>query len=257
MAMAFASCEKVIDVDTQDAEKKYVIEAVLADRRGTCKVVLTQTRNLDETNTFAGISGARVTITDNNGLPQVLEETGPGVYEAPALAGIPGHSYRLAVTVGNQVFTATTAMPAPVPIDSLFVTERKFFDETNKYATVVYRDPAGERNAYRFIQYLNGIEEATRFVRDDDANDGNVVQRTLLYFYDDDEEERGVKSGDSLRVDMLSISYPVYQYWYSLSESATGGNQSNTPGNPLTNIQGGALGYFSAHSVQTKTIVVP
>jgi hypothetical protein len=256
--LSLSSCEKVIDVDLNSAEKKYVIEANLTNQPGSAQVLLTQTKNFDENNAFNGISGAQVTIADNNDSPIMLAETAPGVYEAPALTGVPGHTYRLNVQVNGQAFTATTIMPAIVPFDSLFITEREFFGETTKYATVVYTDPGGIQNAYRFIQYVNDVREETNFVRDDDSNDGLRIERTLLYFYDDDEEEdRKIKSGDNVRVEMLGISYPVYKYWYSLSQGATGGSDSATPGNPVTNIQGGALGYFSAHTVQSKTVIVP
>ena len=257
-SMYLISCEKVIQLDLNSAEKKYVIEASLADQAGSCKVTLTQTKNFDENNTFNGVSGAVVTIADNNGTPQTLTETSAGVYEATMLTGIPLHSYQLTVKVAGEVYTATSVMSRRVPLDSLYITERTFFDEANKYATVRYKDPAGEKNAYRFIQYVNGKKEKTIFVRDDDSNDGLAVERALLFFYDDDEEEaKKLKSGDSLRVEMLCISYPVYKYWYSLTESSTGENQSATPGNPVTNIQGGALGYFSAHTLQSKSIVIP
>lgn len=257
-AVYLTSCEKVIQVDLNDAEKKYVIEAVITDQPGSCKVILTQTKNFDENNTFAGVSGAQVTIADNNGTPQTLVETSPGVYEDPTFTAVSSHTYRLAVNVDGKAFSATSVMPGLVNFDSLYITERTFFDEKNKYATVKYNDPAGVQNAYRFIQYVNGVKEKTIFVRDDDSNDGLTIERTLLFFSDDDDEdEKKLKSGDNVRVEMLCISYPVYKYWYSLAQSATGENQSATPGNPVTNIQGGALGYFSAHTLQSKTIEVP
>jgi len=257
-AMYLTSCEKVIQIDLNDAEKKYVIEAMISDQLGSCKVVLTQTKNFDENNTFTGVSGAQVTIADNNGAPKTLTETAPGVYEAPALTAVSSHTYQLSVRVGGEEFSATSVMPALVHLDSLYITERIFFDEKNKYATVLYDDPAGVQNAYRFIQYVNGIKEKTIFVRDDDSNDGLTIERTLLFFSDDDDaDEKKLKSGDNVRVEMLCISYPVYKYWFSLSQSSTGENQSATPGNPVTNIQGGALGYFSAHTWQSKTVEVP
>ena len=258
VVLALTSCEKVVQLDLDKVEKKYVIEATLTDQPGSGKVILSETKNFEENNTFNGISGAKVTITDNNAAPVTLAETAAGVYQAPALTGVSGHTYKLDVSVNGNVFTATCVMPARVPLDSLYITTRTFFDETNKYATVHYKDPLGIKNAYRFIQYVNGVKEKTIFVRDDDNNDGERIERTLLYFYDDDEADaKRINSRDVIRVEMLCLSYPVYKYWYSLTESATGDNQSATPGNPLTNIQGGALGYFSAHTVEGKTVVVP
>jgi len=258
-SMYFTSCEKVIQLDLNEAEKKYVIEAEISDSPNSCKVILTQTKNFDENNTFGGIKGAQITIADNNATPVTLTETGAGVYESSSLTGISGHTYNLVVNVNGQVFTATSIMPARVPLDSLYITERTFFDETNKYATLSYKDPLGTGNAYRYIQYVNGVKEKTIFVRDDDLVDGRKIERTLFFFSDndDEQEEKKLKTGDNVRVKMLCISYPVYKYWYSLAESSTGENQSATPGNPVTNIDGGALGYFSAHTSQSRSVIVP
>jgi hypothetical protein len=257
LVTSLTSCEKVIDVELDNADKKYVIEANLSDQPGSAKVMLTQTKDFNENNDFTGISGAQVTIADNNGTPISLVETTPGVYEAPALVGKEGHTYLLTVRVNGETFTASSTVPAKVRFDSLFISEREFFGETSKFATVVYTDPAGIKNAYRFIQYVNGVREDALFIRDDDSNDGLKIERTLLYFYDDEEEEeKKLKAGDNVRVEMLGISYPVYKYWYSLDQSATGSSNSATPGNPVGNINGGALGYFSAHTIQSKTVVV-
>jgi ribosomal protein S1 len=132
------------------------------------------------------------------------------------------------------------------------------FDKPNKYATLLYKDPVGRGNAYRYIQYVNEVKEKTIFVRDDDLTDGRTIERVLFFFYDDeDEDKKKLKKGDVVKVEMLGIDYPIYKYWYSLAQSSTGENQSATPGNPVTNMKGGALGYFSAHTIQSKTVTVP
>lgn len=128
--------------------------------------MVTQTKNFDDNNTFNGVSGAhgaQVTIADQDGSPAPLTETSPGVYEAPAFTAVSGHTYNLTINVSRQVFTATSTMPDLVPLDSLYITERTFFGETNKYATLLYKDPAGRGNAYRYIQYINGVKEKGHF----------------------------------------------------------------------------------------------
>ena len=99
-------------------------------------------------------------------------------------------------------------------------------------------------------------------MENDELTDGRTVNTELLIFGDDSDtkEERDkkkIKSGDTLRVDMMCIDQPVYKYWYSLLNSATGANNNATPANPVTNISGDALGYFSAQTFDTKTIKVP
>ena len=55
---------------------------------------------------------------------------------------------------------------------------------------------------------------------------------------------------------MQSIDKANYTYWYSMR---TGGGQGSgnaaAPSNPISNIEGGALGYFSAHTVVRRWVV--
>ena len=64
----FSSCEKVIDVKVNDADKKYVIEGEITDQQGGCQVLISQTKSFSDNNDFAGISGAKVTIADDAGV---------------------------------------------------------------------------------------------------------------------------------------------------------------------------------------------
>jgi hypothetical protein len=74
---------------------------------------------------------------------------------------------------------------------------------------------------------------------------------------DDDEPDNSIKIGDLVQIDMQCIDSAIYKYWYSLNRSATGGGQNSaTPANPVTNMTGGALGYFSAHTLESRTLVV-
>jgi hypothetical protein len=260
MVAMVSSCQKVIQVDLKDAEKKYVIEAEITNQDSSCKVVLTQSKSFTDDNNFPGISGALVTISDNGQIPILLTETSAGIYQS-ALKGIPGHTYRLEVAINGNVYSASSTMPALVPFDSLKINERFIFGETNNYATVHYAEPLGKGNSYRFVQYVNGVKEKNLFISNDEYSDGRIIADDLIYFPDDDDDNNPDKgkilSGDTVMIQMQCLDKPIYTYWYSLSEGATGGGQSATPANPVSNIQGGALGYFSAHTSQIRKVVVP
>lgn len=43
-SIMFGSCEKVIDIDLDEVEKKYVIEAVVADDEELTQVVITKSK---------------------------------------------------------------------------------------------------------------------------------------------------------------------------------------------------------------------
>jgi hypothetical protein len=125
-----------------------------------------------------------------------------------------------------------------------------------KLANIEYNDPAGIVNQYRFVRYRNGVKTKNIFINNDDLSDGRHTA-TKLFVGDNDSEEDRLVSGDVVRIDMLCIDAAVYKYWYSLEQSATGETTSAAPANPVTNITGGALGYFSAHTFQSKTMSVP
>ncbi|HYH56215.1 MAG TPA: DUF4249 family protein, partial [Anseongella sp.] len=152
-AVLFPSCEKVIDINLEGAEKKYVIEGVITNLPGDCKVSVSQTKDFDEDNDFHGLSGASVSITDNSsGTAAVLSETSPGIYETGSLTGVPGTSYTLRVTIGEESFTASSTMPQQVNMDTVYVTDENIFGETWKLANVKFPDPAGVENRYRYVQ---------------------------------------------------------------------------------------------------------
>ena len=70
-------------------------------------------------------------------------------------------------------------------------------------------------------------------------------------------DPRNIKSGDTVTIEMLGIDEAVYKYWYSLHFNGGDGGNIATPANPVTNVSGGALGYFSAQTVDRKTVIVP
>jgi hypothetical protein len=254
--VTLSSCEKVIDMNLNAAEKRYVVEGIITDQTGA-RVTISQTKDFDEDNNMHLISGATVEISENGGTPVTLPESSPGIYQLPAMNGASGRTYALSVKVGGQTFTASSTMPQRVNLDTIYVTDEFLFGESRKIVNTEYQDPAGRGQYYRFVQYLNNVKEQQIFYMNDEYTDGNKVNNKLFYFPDDnDDETKKIKKGDQIRIDMFCIDVNVYKYWFSLDRSATGGSGQATPSNPVTNLKGGALGYFSAQTTQTKTMVV-
>jgi hypothetical protein len=183
------ACSKVIDVDLNDAEKKYVIEGTVTNRAGGCKVSIIQTKNFGENNSFPGISGAIVSITDNtSGTSITLAETAQGIYEDPSFVGISGRTYTLNVTIGVELFTANSTMPQQVNIDTAYVSNENLFGDIWQLSNIEFRDPAGIANQYRFNQHINGKKTKDIFVNNDDISDGQRFS-TKLYMDPGTEEE--------------------------------------------------------------------
>lgn len=255
-ALMLSSCEKVIDLNLNEAEKRYVVEGVITDQTDA-RVTVSQTKNFNEDNSLATVSNATVQLSEAGGTVTTLTETSPGIYTAPGLKGSSGKTYLLTVKVDGQTFTAQSTMPQRVNFDTLYVTDEFLFGENRRTANTEYQDPPGRGQYYRFVQYINGKKEPTIFYQNDEYTDGNYVNNKLFYFpEDDDNEDQKIKTGDELRIDMFCIDANVYKYWFSLDRSATGESGQATPSNPVSNLKGGALGYFSAQTTQTKTITV-
>lgn len=251
----FSSCEKVIDLDLDQVEKKYVIEAILTDHPGGCNVFISQTKDFTEDNNFPGVSGAVVTINEEGGATTPLPAAAAGRYTAPGLTGITGKKYTLSVTVAGQVFTASATMPKRINLDTIYVTDEVLFTDAEKTVNTEYKDPAGRGNNYRFIQYVNTNKTDQIFIMNDEYTDGRNINSKLYFFTDEDAEK--IKSGDKITIEMQCIDPVLYKYWFSLIRSATGESGQATPSNPVSNMQGGALGYFSTHTSQVKELIVP
>jgi hypothetical protein len=250
--LLLSACEKVIDVDLNAAAPKFVIEGVVADGPGPHQVRVTQTKDFDENNNFDGVAAAEVTIADDAGNTETLAYTGGGVYAASALVGTPGRKYTLTVRVGAETFTAAAVMPRPVAIDSVYTETFTTFGDPVIMPYASFSDPSGTRNFYRHLLYVNQVRVKNIYVNTDVRSDGFRIERALPLFGPGEGEE--LKAGDTVTVEMQVIGEAVYDYFFSLEQTI--GQSAATPANPVSNISGGALGYFSAHSADSKSIVV-
>jgi hypothetical protein len=56
-------------------------------------------------------------------------------------------------------------------------------------------------------------------------------------------------------VEMQCIDKPIYEYFNSFGNLGMGPS-SSTPANPTTNLDGAVLGFFSAHTSESKSIII-
>lgn len=257
--LSMSSCEKEVDIVLKGADQRYVIEGVITDQEGGCKVLISKTKDFNEDNSRITVSGAQVTISDGSETYQ-LQESSAGTYTNPQLKGLQGHTYNLNIQIDSEVFTSSSTMPALVHMDSLYIVDDLIFGDNYKLPTIDFQDPAEIVNNYRFLLYVNGVKKKQIFVINDELSNGKANAIRLYADVGEDEdnpENRRIRSGDHVKVEMLGIDQAVYKYFFSLDNSATGENQSATPANPVSNIKGNALGYFSAHNIQSKEVNVP
>jgi hypothetical protein len=249
--VAGTSCQKVIDLKLNNAAAQLVIEGNLTDELGPQYVIITKSVSFTTSSIFPPVTDAIVTITDDAGHNFSLTQGDPGVYSIYPFSGDHGKAYILTVQTGGKTYTATSTMPYPVLIDSLTTKQDVFSNKDLRTITVDYRDPPNVANQYLFILYINGQQAGSIFTNDDSFTDGRDVKNDLL------QNGIDIHPRDTATVVMECIDKNIYKYWFSLSQQqGNGPGGGTTPSNPPSNLSNNALGYFSAHTTQQKTIIV-
>jgi len=253
VAMGATSCEKVIDVKTNNSAPQLVVEGNISNTPGPYTIKLSTSVDYDQTNSFPAVQNAVVKISDDKGNSETLKETTPGIYQTATLNGTVGTTYTLHIkTTDNKEYTASSTMPAVVPLDDVKIQHSTFksSDEDTLEAVVYFTDPKGLGNNYRFIQYINSVASKAINITNDKYFDGNATNFSLFR-----KDKEYIKKGDSISVEMRCIDKANYDYFNSL-ENIVDRPDNPAPANPVSSITGGALGYFCAYSVSQKGLIV-
>lgn len=254
IALLFASCEKIINLDYKNNQSKIVIEGNITNEPGPYFVRIINSIALKETGTYPTIDDAMVIISDDAGNSELLTPQGNGYYSTSTLIGIEGRIYTLTVETEDQTYMAQSTMPKLVPFDSIRVEEVSIHGDTEYDLVPVYTDPEEKGNNYRFVVSINNKLINQHLVLNDEVKNG--LENTLKLKINDDDLD--LKPGDLISIEMQCIDKRVSVFYTTLAlidDSGPGGG--TTPSNPLSNISNGALGIFSAHTVENKTIVIP
>lgn len=250
------SCEEVIQLNLHQMNEKYVIEANLSNVVGDAKVMLSKTTTLSANNNFNGVSGALVQIIDEQGLITLLKDDGhKGQYTHSTLKANPGENYQLRVSINGQNFSSSCRMPDIVALDTVYPLQMSLIGGLQWFTQVQYHDPIGVKNFYRFIEYRDQKTPKSAIISNDKLTDGKLVTQTI--FSNEFTMKSKLKSGETVTLEFLGISEDIYKYWYSTSNGAKGNSDSAAPTNPISNIKGDAIGYFSVHTSQKRSFIVP
>ena len=243
-----SSCKKVIQLDLGTSSPHIVIQGDIYDHQGPYIVQISKSVNFYDSNTYPAVSGASVNISDNAGNSDHLKEASPGIYITSALQGVPGRTYTLLVKIDGQTYTASSTMPDPVEIASIYY-QKSLFGNTI-FPAISFKDPANINNYYRLIYYINNNRQNDINVTDDKLNAGQIINYVIRPLDTDNK----LIAGDVVTIYLESTDKGVYEYFRTAGRE---GGQSASPANPTSNISNGSLGYFNASSVRTLSAMVP
>jgi hypothetical protein len=259
--LSLTSCKKVIDYDLNTTDPKVIIEAEITDQTDGFSVKIAKTVNFSQANNYPAVLGATVTVSDNKGESYTLLETKDGLYTLKGAKGVSGKTYTLKVVAEGKTYTASSTMPKALDLLRVEVNENNFpgagggpgSKDTSYVYLPVFFDPADVANNYVFFLYVNGKKDkGFDNVFNDNIINGVRNQRPII-----GSSDFKVTAKDVVTVEMMCVDKGVYDYFYSLSQITSSNNNSATPTNPVSNIKGGALGYFSAHTVRKANAIVP
>jgi hypothetical protein len=254
--IVFSGCQKVINVDLNEAAPRIVIEGVINDRRGPYTVTISKSGSFFNQPLLPPVSGALTIITDSSGTIDTLKEVNPGVYLTSKTRGIPGRTYTLKVISERQEYSGTSTMFSHVNIDSLTLVKEEsqhfIFGGNNQNDTHLeihcfFRDP-DEKNFYRM-----------RVFRNDSINTENYRLFDDQYTNGEEIELRAARAtlGDRFRIELLSLDKQTYEYYRTLEDLLFSNPVfGSTPANPENNLSNGALGYFGAYAVSSRTLII-
>jgi hypothetical protein len=242
-----------VNIDLSEFGPTIVIEGNITDHPGPHSVRISRTAKYSDPDNFPSVSGATVRIEDNLGNSIPLQEIGTGRYQTSSIRGIPGRTYTLTVNDSGDKYTASSTMPQPLLLNMINF-------------EMIAQDP----NIYEFscsFQDRAGIEDYCLLNL---YTDGNLVDHILYNGHQNDGQEIVFDDfnvlfnyHDVVTIDLLTLDKAAYEFFHTLeivddreADELAGSFIPVTTFNPTTNLDKGALGYFSAHTLRRYVLVV-
>ena len=194
----------------------------------------------------------------------------PIVYEGNTIIGTPGKTYYLTVIADGKTFTATTTIPAPIALDSVWWQPQPPKD-TLGFAWAHLSDPVGLGNAYRWYakrptkdrrfiapfgatfddKFIDGKSFDFAYNRGDDPTiDPKVIDSEPEY------EHNLFKNVDTICIKFCTIDHNSALFYTTLETALqSNGNPFASPVTILSNIKGGGLGVWAGMGVTYDTIM--
>lgn len=247
LMLTVSSCEKEIDVDLRSVPPRIQIEGIVKQDE-LAKVRVSHTLDFNDNSGYPFLKNAIVKISDDAGNYETLIQDATGWYIAQNIKGEIGRTYNLSVTYEEKEYTSTSKMPPLVKLDSLTMYKVPVMD----YAIpmIHFKDPKGEENHYyRCLVFINGkqLPDMPELVLSAEFMDGSPIHQFLPVFTNDEDVDP-IKQGDDILIEFQCIDKGAFTFFDTLSKI------DDSKNNPTSNITGGALGYFCAHTVDEMSI---
>jgi hypothetical protein len=265
LILSTLGCEDIIEIDLNSTNPKIVIEGSISNNNSKALVKITKSTDFYKPGFYEKVSGAIITLKDDNDKNYNFIEISNGLYESLDIIGESNVEYSIDVIAEGEIYNATSTMPNQLILDSLSIEEAptrpgKDNDGGKKIIIHIYFQDQPNINDYcRFKLYNNGVQLGGFYIYEDRLTDGNYIDYSLLL----KSEQSKIKTGDEITVELLSIDETAFDYYktansINASGSAHGGPSSTSaaPTNPVSNWSNKALGFFTAYTISKDSIII-
>lgn len=284
MLVIITGCEKAVTFNLEETDSRLVVDATIENGQPPVVVISKSINYFSEINLAillnSFVHGARVTISNGiktHVLKELSYKTNVGIqifyYSIDssdltnAFNGEFNKSYALEIVYDGKKYTSATTIPALTKkIDSLWWRKVPGHPDTSKVVLMTkVTDPPGYGNYIRYFTkigkgpFLPGLNS----VFDDQIIDGTSYEVEVERGVDrnekiDFDEYSFFSRGDTVAVKFCNIDKKTFDFWRTMEYSyASIGNPFSSPTKVLSNIEGGALGYFGGYAVQYRSLIIP
>ncbi len=205
------------------------------------------------------VKWAKVTVSDGDRtvtLTGMVDESyfPPYVFTTGSMTGEVGKTYSLRVEYKDYVALAETTIPAPVPLDTVYVAAVK---DSVCHVVCGFTDPPESGNCYKFFTRTTGKDTRYHPSVLAQLDDSQLHGYTEVFLYStlrlmDLISQPNLRQGDELWVKMCTMSPKSFQFWKNF-ETTLLSNVFNMDFwvEDQSNIQGG-LGYWIGYGVDRE-----
>ena len=270
--MLASACTEQIDIELDSTYARLVVEGELTSDSVKHFVLLSITSNYFSNKPSPPVQDAVVELSFGNETMQLIEnETIPGRYETPnAFKGAIGTTYVLDISQldvnqdgEEERYHASSTMAGGTELEKI---ELKYYPSpaASGYAIFMYAfHPPEQRDWFGFKLYknshllTNSLEQYS--VLSDELFGDGYFPGLPVGFLSDDETDEVVYPGDTVTFELNCIEEAYYNF-VSEAQLEIAGNLplfSGPPSNVVSNIENGAMGSFTAYSIQRVSVVLP
>lgn len=262
-------CTERIEIEVDSTYTRLVVEGYISTDTMQHSVRLTTSSDYFCNQPAPVVTGAIVSLSDGDSTIFLSEDMEhPGKYMTTSdYHGVPGKTYTLMISHvdvdKNGIFEEYAASSGLRPINSVDSIQLEQLQSSyyNIYQILVYAWDPPVKDFYAFKVLKNGVLLTDSLheliVQDDVFFNGNYTYGIPSQFLDQNEEDEIILPGDTITFEINGITEEYYRFVIEAQSETFYQTPmfSGPPANISSNISNGAIGFFTAYSVDRCSVV--